>query len=96
MWAREDKLLPPAHAERLANHFENTELVWITDSRTLIPIDQPEILTAHLVKFSSNTHAKDRAAILSWRWPDHEYMRPHTLSRCETESHLQMESALFG
>ena len=51
VWAREDKLMPPAHAERLAIHFENTELVWVTDSRTLIPIDQPEILTAHLVRF---------------------------------------------
>ena len=27
------------HAERLADCFENTELVWVDDSRTLIPID---------------------------------------------------------
>ena len=51
VWAREDRLMPPEHAERLADHFENTELVWIDDSRTLIPIDQPEVLTAHLKRF---------------------------------------------
>ena len=51
VWAREDKLMPPAHAARLAEHFENSELVWVDDSRTLIPIDQPEILTSHLRAF---------------------------------------------
>lgn len=51
VWAREDKLMPPEHAERLADFYENTELVWVDDSRTLIPIDQPEILTAHLERF---------------------------------------------
>ena len=53
VWARDDKLMPPAHAERLAEHFENTQLVWVDDSRTLIPIDQPEILTGHLHAFLS-------------------------------------------
>ena len=51
IWAREDKLMPPAHAERLAEHFDNTQLVWIDDSRTLIPVDQPEVLTDHLRTF---------------------------------------------
>ena len=51
VWAREDKLMPPEHAERLVDFYENTELVWVDDSRTLIPIDQPEILTAHLERF---------------------------------------------
>ena len=40
--------MPPAHAERPAEHFENTQIAWIDDSRTLIPIDQPESLTACL------------------------------------------------
>ena len=48
VWARHDKLMPPAHAERLAQHFQNTQLVRIDDSGTLIPIDQPKILTDHL------------------------------------------------
>ena len=51
IWAREDKLMPPAHATRLAEHFENSQLVWVDDSRTLIPIDQPEILKDHLRRF---------------------------------------------
>ena len=51
VWAREDRLMPPEHAERLADHFENTELVWIEDSRTLIPVDQPDLLAAHLERF---------------------------------------------
>lgn len=53
VWSRDDKLMPPAHAERLAQHFENTQLVWIDDSRTLIPIDQPQLLTGHLRAFLS-------------------------------------------
>ena len=56
VWAREDKLMPPTHAEGLAEHFQNTHLVWVDDSRTLIPIDQPEILTDHLHTFlTANT-----------------------------------------
>ena len=51
VWAREDKLMPPAHAETLAAHFENARLVWVDDSRTLIPIDQPQVLTHHLRAF---------------------------------------------
>lgn len=51
IWAREDKLMPPTHAERLADHFPNTQLTWIDDSYTLIPIDQPAVLTEHLHTF---------------------------------------------
>ena len=51
VWAREDKLMPAKHAVRLADHFEHAELVWVDDSRTLIPIDQPEVLTGHLKRF---------------------------------------------
>ena len=51
VWARDDKLMPPEHAQRLSEHFANSELVWVDDSRTLIPIDQPEALTSHLEEF---------------------------------------------
>ena len=51
VWARHDKLMPPTHAERLADHFPNTQLVRIDDSRTLILIDQPEVLIDHLRTF---------------------------------------------
>ena len=43
--------MPPSHAERLAEHFENSKLVWVDNSRTLIPIDQPDILTDHIRTF---------------------------------------------
>ena len=55
VWAREDRLMPPRHAERLAEHFENSRLVWVDDSRTLVPLDRPDILTSHLLTFLS-TH----------------------------------------
>lgn len=55
VWAREDKLMPPEHATRLTEHFEDAELVWVDDSRTLIPIDQPEALTTHLEAFLART-----------------------------------------
>ena len=51
VWAREDRLMPAEHAERLVESFENAELVWVDDSRTLIPVDQPEVLMAHLELF---------------------------------------------
>lgn len=53
VWAREDKLMPPRHAERLAEHFENAQLVWVDDSRTLIPLDRPDVLTNRLHAFLS-------------------------------------------
>ena len=52
--------MPPQHAERLAEHFENAELVWVGDSRTLIPIDQPEVLSGHLERFLARTTATER------------------------------------
>ena len=45
--------MPPTHAERLADHFQNTQLEWIDDSRTLIPINQPQTLTDRLHTFLS-------------------------------------------
>ena len=51
IWARHDKLMPPTHAEQLAEHFQNAQLVWLDDSRTLIPIDQPQTLTDRLCTF---------------------------------------------
>ncbi len=48
--------MPPAHAKQLADHFPNTQLVWIDDRYTLIPIDQPQALADHLRAFL-DTHA---------------------------------------
>ena len=41
----------PDDAERLTDHFQNTRLVRIDDSHTLILIDQPKNLTDHLRTF---------------------------------------------
>ncbi|MGF1666136.1 MAG: alpha/beta fold hydrolase [Acidimicrobiia bacterium] len=51
VWARDDKLMPPRHAELLAGHFTDARLRWVDDSRTLIPIDQPDRLADHLIEF---------------------------------------------
>ena len=31
--------------------FPNTQLIWVDDSRTLIPVEQPSVLTDHLQAF---------------------------------------------
>ena len=51
VWDRDDKLTRTARADRLAEQFDNAQLVWVDDSRTLIPLDQPRILTDHLRTF---------------------------------------------
>ena len=51
VWAQEDRLMPAVHAERLVEHFGNAWLVWVEDSRTLVPIDQAEVLTNRLRSF---------------------------------------------
>lgn len=45
-WAADDKMMPPAHGRRLAELFPDARLVEIPDSRTLIPIDQPDVLAS--------------------------------------------------
>ena len=55
--------MPLTHAERLAEHFANSKLVWVDDSRTLIPIDQPDILTDHIRTFLAlNTSSPARSS----------------------------------
>jgi len=47
-WAAEDRLMPPEHGPRLAELLPQGELVEIPDSYTLIPEDQPALITSHL------------------------------------------------
>lgn len=47
-WAVEDRLMPREHGARLAELLPQGVLVEIPDSYTLIPEDQPEVLTTHL------------------------------------------------
>jgi pimeloyl-ACP methyl ester carboxylesterase len=55
VWAREDKVMPPAHGERLAKLFPQGRLVEIDDCYTLVPLDQPEKLAAHIGAFVGET-----------------------------------------
>jgi pimeloyl-ACP methyl ester carboxylesterase len=47
-WAAEDRLMPREHGRRLAELLPQGELVEIADSYTLIPEDQPALITSHL------------------------------------------------
>ncbi|MEV0250870.1 alpha/beta hydrolase [Nocardia sp. NPDC050712] len=51
-WAREDKVFPRAHAERLRDELPNATLTYIDDSYTFIPEDQPELLTQRILEFT--------------------------------------------
>ncbi|MFI6322891.1 alpha/beta fold hydrolase [Nonomuraea sp. NPDC050556] len=53
IWATEDRVMPPAHAHRLAALIPGSQLVEIEDSYTLIPLDQPEPLTKALRAFTT-------------------------------------------
>jgi pimeloyl-ACP methyl ester carboxylesterase len=47
-------VMPPEHGRRLAELLPNARLVDVTDSYTLIPLDQPTELARHIREF---THA---------------------------------------
>jgi pimeloyl-ACP methyl ester carboxylesterase len=51
VWASEDRLMPPEHGRRLAELFPNSRHLEIPDGYTLVPIDQPATLAAHLRQF---------------------------------------------
>ena len=41
VWAREDRVMPPEHGERLTALLPKGKLVEVADSYTLVPLDQP-------------------------------------------------------
>ena len=51
LWAREDRMMPLAHADRLVELFPNATKEIVEDSWTLIPEDQPEIMVEALRHF---------------------------------------------
>lgn len=55
MWAKEDRMMPRAHGQRLAALLPQARLVEVADSSTLIPLDQPEILAHTLRQFIQET-----------------------------------------
>ena len=52
-WAANDRLFPMKYAERLASEVPNARLVPIPDSRTFVPIDQPQRLVDEIAAFVS-------------------------------------------
>jgi len=51
-WAAEDRVMPIESGHRLAASFPNSRFVAIPDSRTLIPIDQPQRLARAISAFA--------------------------------------------
>jgi pimeloyl-ACP methyl ester carboxylesterase len=51
IWSTGDRVMPPAHGRRLAETLPQSRLVEITDSYTLIPLDQPVELAKALHQF---------------------------------------------
>jgi pimeloyl-ACP methyl ester carboxylesterase len=51
-WAPGDKYFPISYAERLAGEAGNARLVTIPDSRTFVPLDQPQRLADEIAQFA--------------------------------------------
>lgn len=59
-WSPQDRVFPPAHAERLAADFPNSRLEWIQESCSLLPEDKPfELakLISDFMKVEVDSHA---------------------------------------
>ncbi len=54
-WAADDKVMPPAHGRRLAELLPQAQHVEVADSRTLIPLDQPQRLAELVATFVAQT-----------------------------------------
>ena len=55
VWASQDRVMPPEHGRRLAELLPHGRLVEITDSYTLIPLDQPTRLAEAIQQFMHET-----------------------------------------
>lgn len=55
VWAENDTMMPREHGPRLAGQFPDGRLVEMAGTRTLIPLDRPEQLAAHLIAFLTET-----------------------------------------
>jgi pimeloyl-ACP methyl ester carboxylesterase len=53
VWASEDRVMPPSHGKRLAALVPAGRLVEVTDSYTLIPLDQPARLAEAIREFTA-------------------------------------------
>jgi pimeloyl-ACP methyl ester carboxylesterase len=53
VWAARDRVMPPAHAHKLAELLPQGEVVEVADTYTLIPLDQPARLAALIREFTA-------------------------------------------
>lgn len=67
VWAQNDTMMPREHGPRLARAFPQGRLVEIADTRTLIPLDQPDPLAAHLLGFLRESEARLLSRVRRWR-----------------------------
>ena len=51
LWASEDRVMPPDHGRRLAELLPHARLIYVDDSYTLIPLDQPIEFARHIREF---------------------------------------------
>jgi pimeloyl-ACP methyl ester carboxylesterase len=61
LWASEDRVMPPAHAHRMAELLPDSHLVEIDDAYTLLTIDQPATVAVELRTFLTR-HPTDSAS----------------------------------
>ena len=62
-WAPGDRLFPLKHAEKLAAETPNARLVQIPDSRTFVPIDQPQRLADEIAGFVGRPSPSGRVSL---------------------------------
>ena len=60
VWARQDRVMPPEHGRRLAETFPRGRLVEVTDSYTLIPLDQTARLAQTIREFMHEPNTSTR------------------------------------
>lgn len=53
-WAPGDSYFPISYAERLASEAGNARIVRIPDSKTFVPLDQPERLANEIAQFAQS------------------------------------------
>jgi pimeloyl-ACP methyl ester carboxylesterase len=69
VWAAEDRVMPPEHGRRLADLLPHARLVEVTDSYTLIPLDQPARIAQTIRMFTreQDIHAANTARTVGER-----------------------------
>lgn len=58
LWARDDRVMPPAHARRMAELLPDSRLIEIPDAYTLLSIDEPAAVAAELDRFMARQPAE--------------------------------------